>query len=307
MDHRHSAQNPDLIPPPPGRYRTLTQAVQARARLDPQRTALIFLHDDGREQVVCSGELHTQSARYAAALESAGVRPEDLVILVLKHSTELLYAFWGAIYLGAIASIFPFLTEKLDPQIYRERVHALATHSQARAVITFPEFKDELSELLAASGCSVLSISEVAPADRDGIAGRVWPEYNSEKIAFLQHSSGTTGLQKGVALSHRSVLNQIDAYSRAIGLQTGDVIASWLPLYHDMGLIAGFVLPLVAGAPLALMSPFKSVRDPKILFQAIHRYRATLCWLPNFAYNHSARHSPEGYGRTGLIQHASIY
>jgi acyl-CoA synthetase (AMP-forming)/AMP-acid ligase II len=67
------------------------------------------------------------------------------------------------------------------------------------------------------------------------------------------------------------------------------VVVSWLPLYHDMGLIAGFVLPLVAGVPLVLMSPFKWVRDPKRLFQAIHRHHGTLCWLPNFAYNHSAR------------------
>jgi len=63
----------------------------------------------------------------------------------------------------------------------------------------------------------------------------------------LQHSSGTTGLQKGVALSHRSVLNQIAAYSQSIDLQDDDVVVSWLPLYHDMGLIAGFIMPLVAG------------------------------------------------------------
>ncbi len=66
-------------------------------------------------------------------------------------------------------------------------------------------------------------------------------------------------------------------------------MVSWLPLYHDMGLIAGFVMPLVCGVPLVLMSPFKWVRDPKVLMQAIHRHHGSLCWLPNFAYNHSAR------------------
>lgn len=109
------------------------------------------------------------------------------------------------------------------------------------------------------------------------------------EIAFLQHSSGTTGLQKGVALSHDAVLNQLASYSDAIALNAQDVIVSWLPLYHDMGLIAGFLLPLVQGIPLVLMSPFDWVQHPALLFRAIHEYRGTLCWLPNFAYNHCAR------------------
>jgi acyl-CoA synthetase (AMP-forming)/AMP-acid ligase II len=129
----------------------------------------------------------------------------------------------------------------------------------------------------------VMSTADVIGSSAEGLFDRNWPTYSSDKIAFLQHSSGTTGLQKGVALSHRSVLNQIESYSLAIDLMPDDVIVSWLPLYHDMGLIAGFVLPLITSTPLVLMSPFKWVRDPKILLQAIHRYRGTLCWLPNFA------------------------
>ncbi len=108
-------------------------------------------------------------------------------------------------------------------------------------------------------------------------------------IAFLQHSSGTTGLQKGVALSHVAVLNQLAAYSNTLSLRENDVVVSWLPLYHDMGLIAGFLLPLMQGLPLVLMSPFDWVQHPALLFRAIHDHRATLCWLPNFAYNHCAR------------------
>ena len=112
---------------------------------------------------------------------------------------------------------------------------------------------------------------------------------SADDTAFLQHSSGTTGLQKGVALSHAAVLNQLAAYSDALSLREDDVVVSWLPLYHDMGLIAGFLLPLIQGLPLVLMSPFDWVQHPALLFRAIHDYRATLCWLPNFAYNHCAR------------------
>lgn len=280
---------------------TLTEPVIRRATQDPDRLALVFVHDDGREEHLTARQFHLQAAGYARALNQVGVQPEDLVILVLKHSQTLLSAFWGAMYLGAIASIFPFLTEKLDPVLYMERVQELVKHSQAKAVITFPEFKPELQALLAEAGCVVLSSDEVPESASESepgsalVSGKVesqadnWPTYGEEKIAFLQHSSGTTGLQKGVALSHRAVLNQIETYSQAIQLRDDDVIVSWLPLYHDMGLIAGFVMPLAAGIPLVLMSPFKWVRDPKVLIQAIHRHRATLCWLPNFAYNHSAR------------------
>ena len=271
------------------RYTTLTQPIICRALEDPEGLAIVFIHDDGTEEKIQAAQFHAEASRYALALQSTGVQPEDLVILVLRHSQTLLFAFWGAIYLGAIASIFPFLTEKLDAQIYMERVKELVTHSKARAVITFPEFKAELSALLAGAGCAVLSTADVPQAPDKEAPTVEWPAYPGDKIAFLQHSSGTTGLQKGVALSHRSVLNQIQTYSQSIDLRGEDVIVSWLPLYHDMGLIAGFVMPLVAGVPLVLMSPFKWVRDPKVLLQAIHRQRGTLCWLPNFAYNHSAR------------------
>jgi acyl-CoA synthetase (AMP-forming)/AMP-acid ligase II len=92
-----------------------------------------------------------------------------------------------------------------------------------------------------------------------------------------------------VALSHEATLNQLASYSEAIRLNEGDIIVSWLPLYHDMGLIAGFLLPIVQGIPLVLMSPFDWAKHPALLLRAIHEYEGTLCWLPNFAYNHCAR------------------
>jgi len=268
---------------------TLTQPVQQRALHDPDHPAVIFIHDDGSEEKFTCLQFHNGAQAYARALQAAGVQAEDLVILVLHQSPTLLTAFWGALYLGAIASIFPYLTEKLDPVLYMERIKELVTHSGAKAVITFEAFKEDLSNLLTGASCSVLSTADIPSAGSEAEPAGAWPEFDGAKIAFLQHSSGTTGLQKGVALSHRAVLNQVEAYGRAIDLRAGDVIVSWLPLYHDMGLIAGFVMPLVAGVPLVLMSPFKWVRDPKILLQALHRHPRRLCWLPNFAYNHTAR------------------
>lgn len=108
----------------------------------------------------------------------------------------------------------------------------------------------------------------------------------------MQHSSGTTGLKKGVALSHRAIDRQISAYARAIALGQDDSIASWLPLYHDMGLIAGFLTSLVRHVPLIAIDPFVWAAKPGVLLDAIERYGATLCWMPNFAFAHLVRAVP---------------
>jgi fatty-acyl-CoA synthase len=267
---------------------TLVQPVVERARQQPQQPALIFIHDDGQEETISAGQFHQEATAYAAALRQIGIRKGELVVLVLQHSRVLLSAFWGALYLGAVPSIFPFLTEKLDSAVYKERLHALITRAEVQAVITYPAFQEELQALLGKAGCQVLSTEDVPETAVSPSQTIAYPT-NADQLAFLQHSSGTTGLQKGVALTHRAALNQIHAYSQAIALQPDDVVVSWLPLYHDMGLIAGFVMPIVTGVPLVLLSPFRWVRDPKSLLWAIHQHKGTLAWLPNFAYNHTVR------------------
>jgi acyl-CoA synthetase (AMP-forming)/AMP-acid ligase II/acyl carrier protein len=112
--------------------------------------------------------------------------------------------------------------------------------------------------------------------------------------AFIQYSSGTTGAKKGVGITHDMLAWQLDSYAASIALAPSDKIVSWLPLYHDMGLITSYFLPLVKGVPLVAMSPFDWIKNPTSLLRAIARHRATLCWLPNFAYEVLARHAPAG-------------
>ncbi len=107
-------------------------------------------------------------------------------------------------------------------------------------------------------------------------------ERGPEDIVLLQHSSGTTGLQKGVALSHQAVFNQLDAYAEALRLNEEDVIVSWLPLYHDMGLIAGFLMPILSGIHLVLMSPFDWVRAPYRLMQSVSKISWHACLASQF-------------------------
>jgi fatty-acyl-CoA synthase len=266
---------------------TLVRALLERADREPEKTAITFI-ERGEHRQITTRHLVTEAGMTATRLANSGVVAGDPVILVLQHSLELIYSFWGAALLGAIPSIFPFLTEKLDPELYRERVKLLVEHSGAKAVVTYAENFKPVSDLLNGLDVTILEMSDFPSSENDP-SNFTW-EASPDSIALLQHSSGSTGLQKGVVLSHRAVLKHIDAYSKAIQLNPNkDVIVSWLPLYHDMGLIAGFVMPIVSGTHLVLMSPFEWVKQPGMLLDAISQYRGTLCWLPNFAYNHIAR------------------
>ncbi len=266
-------------------YQSLLERAAQHYRERPEANAVIFVPaGNAPHRPITYRAFFENAARYAETLRGIGIGRHDLAILVMDHSEALLYAFWGALMLGAIPSIFPFLSDRLDPALYFERVRLLISHSGAKVVIASAQYADSL----AALNSGVPIVSEAALRPSEGV-----PQFNfevrGEDIAFLQHSSGTTGLQKGVALSHGAVLNQIASYSAAIRLNPADCIVSWLPLYHDMGLIAAFVLPLVQGIPLVLISPHHWVRDPKVMLHAISQYRGTLCWMPNFAYNFLAQ------------------
>lgn len=248
----------------------------------------IYLQHAGQNDLsIMYADLLKQAGGYAQILEAHGIQAGEVVVLILQHSQELVYAFFGAILHGAIPSIMPFLTEKLSPERYRADLSALIGVTKPSAIVTYPEFEHEVRAALRSKDSvrAVIVTGECEPLDIVE-AGRLTGKKRSEDdIVLLQHSSGTTGLQKGVALSHRAVLNQLNAYGRALKISEEDVVISWLPLYHDMGLIAGFLLPTLSRVPLVLMSPFDWVRAPYRLMQAVSTYSGTLSWIPNFAYN----------------------
>jgi fatty-acyl-CoA synthase len=261
----------------------------------PEKTAITLLYSRQPSQTLSYRDLWQRGRQYAHALQRNGIRPGEVVILVLQHGSDLITSFFGTILSGAIPSIMPFLTEKLVPEQYRSSLAALFKITAPAAVITYAEFASEARRAAAGS-----SVREILVAGQEHLARRADPGEDGDEntpglespmagIALLQHSSGTTGLQKGVALSHQAVFNQLDSYSKALHLNQEDVIVSWLPLYHDMGLIAGFIMPILQRVPLTLMSPFDWVRAPYRLLEALSQYRGTLCWLPNFAYNFCAQ------------------
>jgi fatty-acyl-CoA synthase len=246
---------------------------------------------DGKYTSINYGKIIEGAFRYENALKNAEIRNGEVVILILPHGIDLIFAYFGAILNGSIPSIMPYLTEKLIPEKYRKDLQSLFEITKPTGIITYANFKEELF-FLDASESSIKSILIAEEINCNPIShntDHAGLKQKSIDIALLQHSSGTTGLQKGVALSHQSVINQLNCYKDALGINNEDVIVSWLPLYHDMGLIAGFLLPLLYGIPLIIMSPFEWVRAPYKLLKAITEFKGTLCWMPNFAYNFCAK------------------
>ncbi len=270
---------------------TFSHILQSAWQERADQVALHLLQSGKPDQAITTTELLRGAAGWQQTYAQAGVRPGEVVVLILQHSSDQVFAYFGAILHGAIPSIMPFLTEKLLPERYRSDLAALVQVTQPAAIVTYPEFESEVRAALhpGDSVRAVLLSSQAQPPCDPDFSTLPGLQRQPDDIVLLQHSSGTTGLQKGVALSHQAVLRQLKSYSAALALDSQDVIVSWLPLYHDMGLIAGFLLPILLHIPLVLMSPFDWVRAPARLMQAVSRYHGTLTWLPNFAYTFCAQ------------------
>ncbi|QAY95554.1 hypothetical protein CWB41_07230 [Methylovirgula ligni] len=218
---------------------------------------------------------------YGKAYREADLRQNDLVLIFLKHVPDLYGSFFGAMLSGVIPSFMPCVSARQDPKLYWSSHAELLRRIRPAAIVAARDtFADMQASGLLFDDTALIETESVAPAD---LALVVRDEDN---IALLQHSSGTTGLKKGVALSFRAVADQIERYAAALEISETDRIVHWLPLYHDMGLIACAVLPAYLGVPTVHIDPLHWVSQPGLLLEAIAKHRGTLTWMPNFAFEH---------------------
>lgn len=237
----------------------------------------------GRE-VLTAGDLRAACRASAGGLGRAGVKPGDIVLLFLSHQAGLIPAFLGAQWLGAVPAYMPPLSPRQDREAWRASHAKLIDHVRPRAIVADPE----AAALLEAGGdVAILTIEDLTGSE--GPAAPV--AWDPQAICLLQHSSGTTGLKKGVQLSYGAVMAQLDAYAAALELEASETVVSWLPVYHDMGLIACTLLPTVKGLPLVSMDPFEWLVQPHLVLEESAKANRSLVWLPNFAFNHLARHA----------------
>jgi fatty-acyl-CoA synthase len=224
-------------------------------------------------------ELKRKVEQVATAVQESSLKPGDVALLFMPQGIEAVVCFLGLMHAGVVPSLMPLPSVKQEPGRYWASHASLLDLIEPAAVVG----PDEHLAGMRAAGLDrhpLLSVKVLLSPHAQMSDATAGPD----DIALLQHSSGTTALKKGVALSHRAIVAQVDAYSAAIKASPDDVVVSWLPMYHDMGLVACTVMPLMLGQHVVMLDPFNWVNDPKSLFVEITRHRGTLAWLPNFAF-----------------------
>ena len=265
-------------------YHTLIEALDAAP---PEKPFVTFWQDEDAIRTVTFGEFRRDAAGYAAFLQAQGLRPHDTSVLILPQGIELMAAFAATMMLGAVPAILAYPNFKVEPAKYCFGLSGVSANLKARLIVIDDAFPDQfLEHISVAEGTQIVRLP-VSTADTGDLAAP--PTIDPDETAFIQHSGGTTGLQKGVALSHRAVLRHVVSLSEALDIRESDVVYSWLPLYHDMGLIACFMLPMVRHLHVVMQSPTEWVMQPGTMPQLISQYRCTLAWAPNFTFQFLAR------------------
>jgi 1-acyl-sn-glycerol-3-phosphate acyltransferase len=267
---------------PPTHAQTLTEALEYHVEKQPDRLS-VFLYEEQKEVPITYRNLYEGALRYAARLAEAGLQPGQMVAIMLPTSKEYLFAFYGTLFAGGVpVPLYPpaRLTTIED---HMTRHVGILKSAGATIMITIPEAK-ALAYLLRAQVESLRAVMVPEDFSSGGSSGFSPVRGSGGHIGFLQYTSGSTGNPKGVVLTHKNLLVNVQAMGKAVSATSSDVFVSWLPLYHDMGLIGGCFATMFLGFPVVLMSPLAFLSRPGSWMRAIHRHRGTISGGPNFSY-----------------------
>ena len=271
----------DAVETFPHDARTLTEVLDWHVRAHPERLHITF-YEVPPEPDLSYGELQQGARRVAAGLARLGVDPGQAVAIMLTTGRDYLFSFFGVLLAGCIpVPIYPpFRLSQLEDHLRRHI--GILSNALVQALISLDEAKP-LAQLFRGEVKTlrhVVTVAELTAEGGDPPAVTIRPN----DIAFLQYTSGSTGNPKGVVLTHQNLLANIRAMAKAIQVDSTDVFVSWLPLYHDMGLIGVWMGSLYYAIPLVLMSPLAFLARPERWLQAIHKHRGSLSAGVNFAY-----------------------
>lgn len=272
---------------------TLWKRWLANSVKTPDREAIV--HWIGGEEPVrwTYKALINEAKKFSVMIKKMGIKKGDVCAIIIRHNPFFYPLYMGISRTGALPAVLAYPNPRLHPDKFRQGIEGMSQRSGLDYILTERELEPLIAPLIEKKGSTIKAIyfplewnldAEFNPADDEEIEKLSGAIKESDPM-LLQHSSGTTGLQKPVVLSHRAILNHVRNYGKSIMLSQTDKIASWLPLYHDMGLIAAFHIPLAYGFTSVQISPFEWVVAPILLLEAITKEKATLCYLPNFAYN----------------------
>jgi acyl-CoA synthetase (AMP-forming)/AMP-acid ligase II len=251
-------------------FNTLLEVLEFRALKHPDQIAFIFLN-----QPTTYGEMWADICRFESYLHQSGLTYGDRVILAMPNSAEFFSAFYGIQRLGGIAV-------PLFPGSGPERIFSIADLCGARVLVapsTLPE--DQITRFKQLGSARGLQVVTVAESWNTRVVNN-FPVIQTEDIAFLQYTSGSTGNPKGVQLSHNNLLTNMVQMIQGMEITGADIFVSWLPAYHDMGLITMTMIPFYMGTPVYLLPT--DLRDVHPWLDAIQTYRGTFTAAPDFAY-----------------------
>jgi fatty-acyl-CoA synthase len=284
-------------PPPPAPLdrargaRTLHEALHTWADAEPGRPHVYVQEEVGPATTLTYGQLWERAAAIAGGITERNVVPGEAVALMLPTGVDFLSAFLGILVAGGIpVPLYP-PAGPARMEEYLRRQTGILENAATRLLITVPGVIP-VARVLRGALSSSLHLTTAEDLARRGEAVRT-VSGSSTDPALIQYTSGSTGAPKGVLLSHSAILANIQAIGAHLGLRPGDVGVSWLPLYHDMGLIGSWLGCLYHGVPLALTSPLAFLAQPDRWLWTIHRYRGTLSAAPNFGYELCVRRIPD--------------
>ncbi len=276
------------------RFANLIDALDAAPADRPFITAWI---DEDESERVTFAEFRQRARSEAEVLRKSGLTAGDRVVIIMPQGIPAMTTFVAAMMIAAVPAFLAYPNFKVEPAKYRSGLEGVTANLHAKAVVIDAEFPEEmLGSVSLHDGTQLIRAGANTFAESSPQSGSPSEASTLEtrSLAFIQHSAGTTGLQKGVALSHAAVLRQLEHLAQSLKIDGAtDRIYSWLPLYHDMGLIACFMLPMVCHVPLVMQSPLDWVMRPESMLQIVSEHKCTLAWMPNFAFQFVPRRTPK--------------
>ncbi|MEW6681803.1 MAG: AMP-binding protein [Nitrospirota bacterium] len=261
---------------------TLVEVLRWHVERHPERPHVYLLDDQGCRERIAYGELWRGAAAVASGLRARGIGSGDTVAIMLPTSREYFFGFAGILLAGGIpVPLYPPLRlAQIEDHLRRQST--ILRNAGTALMITVPEAQ-RVAQLLKAQVTSlrhVTSVEELSAGARE----EAQPSVNPQDIALLQYTSGSTGTPKGVILTHANLLANIRAMGEAVRASSEDVLVSWLPLYHDMGLIGAWLGSSYYAAPFVVMSPLTFLARPERWLRAITDYKGTISAGPNFGF-----------------------
>jgi acyl-CoA synthetase (AMP-forming)/AMP-acid ligase II len=270
------------------RARNLVEMIQLPAERYPDLTAIHLCHHGTEPEAISWGELWRAASACAAKFRAAGLRKGERVLLILPTSRAFFENFFGCLLSGMIpvpaAPPTSLKGSKLDG--YRELISSIALNSGAAALVCLTRTMSALEERLRALNAQLKILTADTPAPDDGFFEPFKP--GASATALLQYTSGSTSQPKGVVLSHANIIANMKAIAQTF-VTPETVCVSWLPLYHDMGLIGTFLASLLCRTPVVIMPPQAFIKQPALWFRAISEHRATATVAPNFAFAYTVK------------------